>query len=1084
MKKVVRTKSILVVQLATVFSLLLGLQPVSAAVPYPASDVLGQLTSSSPDFTTYDTNDISAPNALGLNSPQDIAIDPVAHKLFIVERLNSRVVVHNLDSSNNLIDKTADNVFGQSDLTSNGDVTTQSGLDRPTGVAVDTTNSLLFVADTDNNRVMIFDYTSITNGENAVNVFGQAAFNTSTSATSATGMSAPASLAFDPATNYLYVGQTGSQRISVFDTTAISDGESAVNVLGAPDFTTTGSGLTAAEIGSVEALAIDSSGQRLFAADDSRNRVLVYDIASISDGENAVNVLGASDFTTTGETTASQSSVYRPNGLAYDSTNDRLYVSQRNDRRVTVFDVASITDGENATNVLGQANFTATGYNSSPQKSIFPERIAYNGNKLYVANSSSNNRVEIFDVATITNGESISDLLGQTDGSGNANYLNYGPDDQHPNRVGLSGPSQMVVDETKHRLYISEQYNNRVVVHNLSATNELIDYQADAVLGQPSMVSKECYGGIGNDTASQAGLCNPSGLALDTGRQLLYVADTSGSRVIVYNVATVTTGENAVNVLGQPNYTSTTNALTAAGLRYPTHVEFAKDRNLLFVSDYLENRVLVYDVATLSNGENAIYVLGQPDFTTNNDGVTTQASLDRPVASTYDATSKYLFVSDETNARVMVFDTTTLANGMNATRVLGQPDFVTSTFNSATASTIATPGYSAVDKTSRVLYMWDYSRILVFDIASVTNNESAVGVIGQSDLTSESLLSPSQTTIEGGYGLFFAPLSAKLYASDIFYERMLVYDLAQITTSSLPSAEAGTAYTKTLSKADAQGTTTYSLASGSLPSGITLSSGGVISGTTTAEGAYPIIVKITDSNGAAGTFMTTRKLTLNVTGQDDDSDGVEDSVEDGGPNGGDANGDGTPDSDQNDVSTNENSVGGGYTTVESSSGVIENFSILDESTLPTQSSEDFPLGLNDFAVSGLTPGASADVTIYYDQEYDTSDWVFMKYSDATETYTDISSIVTYGTQDVGGTTVTTVTYSLTDGGDYDEDGIANGTIVDPTGPSFVAGATDPSAPDTGFAAHTNPALISALLLVVSGTLTLKPAFVFHGRRKK
>ena len=1057
-------------------------QAAHALVPYPASDVLGQLTTGSPDFTTTDTNNISTPNSLGLSSPQDIAIDPVANKLFIVERLNSRVVVHDLDGSNNLTDKAADNVLGQPDLQTSGDNTSQSGLDRPTAITVDTANSLLFVADTDNNRIMVFDYTSITDGENAVNVLGQSLFTTNSAATTVSGLSKPESLAFDPGTNQLFVGETTNDRIMIFDTTTITDGEDAVNVLGAPDFTTGGSSLTADEIGNVEALAVDSSGQRLFAADNTRNRVLVYDIASISDGENAVNVLGAPDFTTTGETTASQSSVYSPIGLAYDNSNDRLYVAQRNDRRVTVFDTATITDQENAVNVLGQSNFTSTGYNENLLKGIYPERIAYYSNKLYVANSSTGHRVEVFDTGTITDGENISDLIGQTDGSGNANYYTSDRDDQHANSSGLYGPSQMVVDETTHKLYISEQYNNRVIVHNLSTTNELIDYEADAVLGQQNLTSNTCHGGVGGDAATQDGLCNPSSLDIDTQNQLLFVADTSGSRVVVFDVSTIANGENAAYVLGQPDFISTTDSLTAGGMRYPTDVKFAKNSSQLFVTDYLQNRVLVYDASAITNGENAAYVLGQPDFTTNNDGLTTQSSLDRPVAATYDSNSELLFVSDETNSRVVAYDTGSLANGMNASYVLGQPDYVTSDYNSAAANTVATPGYSTVDTKSRNLYVWDYSRVLVFDIETITNNENAVGVIGQDDLVSENLLTPAQDTIEGGVGLHFSPGAARLYVSDIWYERVLLFDIVQITTTSLPPVESGSAYSTTISSSDAQGSVTYTVTDGSLPSGITLSSGGTLSGTTSSEGTYNITIEATDSNGAAGVFSNSRDLTLNVTGPDGDSDGVDDSTEDAGPNGGDANGDGTADSAQDDVSTNENTVGGGYTTVETTNGAVENYTILDEASLPTQNEEDFPLGLNSFAINGLANGASTTVTVYYDQEYDTSSWTFMKYNSTTETYSDISGIVTYGIQNIGGTDITTASYLLTDGGEYDEDGIENGTIVDPAGPSFVLGASNPAAPDTGFSSRPNTNIVYAYLLMSAGFVIIFKKYPSHAKK--
>ena len=53
----------------------------------------------------------------------------------------------------------------------------------------------------------------------------------------------------------------------------------------------------------VNDVAIDTAGQRLFVSDgqgSGNHRVLVYDVASITNGENAVNVLGQADFTSSG----------------------------------------------------------------------------------------------------------------------------------------------------------------------------------------------------------------------------------------------------------------------------------------------------------------------------------------------------------------------------------------------------------------------------------------------------------------------------------------------------------------------------------------------------------------------------------------------------------------------------------------------------------------------------------------------------------------------------------------------------------------------------------------------------------------
>ena len=86
----------------------------------------------------------------------------------------------------------------------------------------------------------------------------------------------------------------------------------------------------------------------------------------------------------------------------------------------------------------------------------------------------------------------------------------------------------------------------------------------------------------------------------------------------------------------------------------------------------------------------------------------------------------------------------------------------------------------------------------------------------------------------------------------------------QITASSVPSGQAGTAYTTTL--AASGGTTPYSwsISSGALPAGLTLAAAsGVISGTPTTAGTFSFTAKVTDST--APTAQTaTRSLSITV----------------------------------------------------------------------------------------------------------------------------------------------------------------------------------------------------------------------------
>jgi CSLREA domain-containing protein len=81
--------------------------------------------------------------------------------------------------------------------------------------------------------------------------------------------------------------------------------------------------------------------------------------------------------------------------------------------------------------------------------------------------------------------------------------------------------------------------------------------------------------------------------------------------------------------------------------------------------------------------------------------------------------------------------------------------------------------------------------------------------------------------------------------------------------STLPDAHAGTAYNQALTATGGVAPYAYTLAAGSLPSGLSLSTAGVISGTPTALGTFSFTIKATDNALCFGS----RSYTLDVTTQ-------------------------------------------------------------------------------------------------------------------------------------------------------------------------------------------------------------------------
>ncbi len=224
-----------------------------------------------------------------------------------------------------------------------------------------------------------------------------------------------------------------------------------------------------------------------------------------------------------------------------------------------------------------------------------------------------------------------------------------------------------------------------------------------------------------------------------------------------------------------------------------------------------------------------------------------------------------------------------------------------------------------------------------------------------------------------------------------------------------------------------------------------------------------------------------------------DDDGVDDSVEDNGPNGGDANGDGILDSDQNNVASFPNQVlgGGHYVTLQADSPgnscqtVSNVFQYAEEDTGEEDTDYTYPVGLTDFTLQCTSPGGSATITVYYDQLYNTTNWVPRKYSFINGGYRP-ALVPTFGTFNRNGTLVTTMTYTITDGGALDDDGMVDGVIYDPIGPALSptapvdnnggsggsgggSGSGSTGAPNTGVGANVNSSvLILSVLIVLTG----------------
>jgi DNA-binding beta-propeller fold protein YncE/predicted esterase len=293
---------------------------------------------------------------------------------------------------------------------------------------------------------------------------------------------------------------------------------------------------------------------------------------------------------------------------------------------------------------------------------------------------------------------------------------------------------------------------------------------ANGVLGQANFTSN-----LPGTTSSA--LNSPSGVAVDPTTGKLFVVDRYNNRVLRWSSsAKMTNGSAAEAVLGQPDFNTVSSGTVSSKFNDPLRA-FVDSAGRLWVSDYLNNRVLRFDNASFSaNGPSADAVLGQPDFTTIS-GSTTANKMKGPVGVFVDRTGR-LWVTDRLNHRLLRFDNaSSKTNGAAADGVLGQSDFVTGTSGLSAAKMNRPMGVFADASDHLWVCEDDNNRVSRFDSASSKpNGANADGVLGQPDFTTNlrSLSRNGVGNVRGVYG----DATGRLYLVDESSNRILVFNHA------------------------------------------------------------------------------------------------------------------------------------------------------------------------------------------------------------------------------------------------------------------------------------------------------------------
>ncbi len=693
----------------------------------------------------------------------------------------------------------------------------------------DSSTERFFTIDRFANRILVYDAAEnrLAQFPEAELVIGQPDASSAKRGLGPNRMGGIANAVLDEENQRSFVADVPNNRIMIFDVhpDRLSNDPSAYDVIGQDDFESRDPGLGPDKFTRPSSLAYDPENERLFVSDRGNNRVLIFD----ADPENfegfdaAVAVMGQPDFVS--REPRQSLDEFKAENIAYDWTNQRLFVSEDLEHRIMVYDAHPDRVGglTKALAVIGQPDAFSTQPAVSDTRIAMP-RITVDSarEKLYISEGyPAGNRITVWDIssANLRTGMSALDVIGHETVDGKADFFNRMPQG-HIDGRSLAAARAVTLDSVDHRLFVSDEYNHRVVVWQLDELNRIDRYAAQWVLGQPDL-NTSLMG-----APSARNLTVPIGAAYDTSTKRFFVGDGYHNRIMVYDAAPgqLASGMAASVVIGQPDFETVTRTAGQAGINFGVRMGrgiasnflpmgFAVDEvgQRLFVSDGENHRVLIYDIRrdVLRNGAEAIGVIGQPDFDLNAPGSDARG-LNDPGHLAYDPVNDRLFVVDAKHKRVLAFDVNAerFENNPAAVAVIGKPNFQTPPAQGpgggpfaappsrplpVSGQGFATPNGIAHDPLRQLLYIADgggtfrisADRILVFDVDPdrFENGATAIATLGAPDATTPAARTwggadpvPGQFRVRDTRGIALDHTNGRLFATGSFESRVVQFN--------------------------------------------------------------------------------------------------------------------------------------------------------------------------------------------------------------------------------------------------------------------------------------------------------------------
>ena len=457
-------------------------------------------------------------------------------------------------------------VLGQPDFTTNtlNYASTASDLRTPTAVASDGVH--LVVADTDHNRVLIWNHIPTTNDVPADVVVGQPDFTTSfvpaNNIPTATSLLGPQGVWIQ--NGKLYIADTQNNRVLIYNKIPTTNGVAADVVLGQPNFTTyvqidiSQQTQVASPTNLLNPVAVTSDGQRLFVADLANNRILIWNQIPTTNDAPANVALGQPDLV----------SSIPNNAYTFPSTSAACTASPIQPACLETPILCPQADGVDVNNnpvYPAVCNATLN----------FPRFVLVAGGRLFVADGG-NDRVLVYNQIPATNGAVADEVIGQI-----GMLIEVGPGELGRETVNqatsaadsMDCPMSLAWDGSN--LYVSDAFNRRITVYTI----------------EPNIIP---YSGIRNGASYEI---DASGWVAFSGG--IRAADTVTLTVSLDNAGTTTTDTYTYTILAADTPDTIIDALVK---QINSANNGAGDQFVIAAADYVDVYLLLYSRIPGPNG--------------------------------------------------------------------------------------------------------------------------------------------------------------------------------------------------------------------------------------------------------------------------------------------------------------------------------------------------------------------------------------------------------------------------------------------------------------------------------------------------